>query len=138
MKTKIYLAIVLALLSQTFIAQNAKVQFGRHGSCNTGRGICAIETTADRQAGNAKIIKQHGHIVLQILTDQLTDDEKSRLTESIINSPVGYLKIEAGFEFSPQLKSKLHALGSSISSLNPRNYSIEQLPGRVDIHLSKL
>lgn len=138
MKKLLYLTVALMLLSTQLMAQDTTVTFGRHGACKTGRGICAIETSAQADSGNAQIVKYGSNIVLQIYTERLTDHEKSRLTESIINSPVGYLTIEKGFEFEEILVEKLVQMGSVITELTARNYRIEQYPGRVEIHLSKL
>ena len=138
MKTNIYLTLALALLSQTLIAQNANVKFGRHGTCNSGRGICAIESTVGKQAGNARFVKQEGEIVLQILMQQLTQDENELLRQTLAHSPDGYLKIELGFELSESIKSILSEMGSSMSHLRERNYMIETYGDKLIIHLAKL
>lgn len=138
MKKLLYLTVALLLLSTQLMAQDTTVTFGRHGACKTGRGICAIETSVRNDSGNAELVKYGGNIVLQIYTERLTNHEKSRLTESIINSPVGYLTIEKGFEFGEILIEKLVQMGSVITEMAARNYRIEQSPGKVEIHLSKL
>lgn len=137
MKTTIYLAMAFALLSQTTIAQSTTVNFGRHGSCSAGRGICNIQQSPERDTGNASLVRDKGILILQIHTQRLSEDEKRILTESIINSPAGYLTIEEGFELSDEVLEKMRVLGSNLTHFSSGNYPISQQEGRVDIHLIK-
>ena len=132
------MAMAALALHQFTHAQTAKVQFGRYGECRSGRGICAINDEASRQEHNATLIKENGLIVLRIYTEELDPETKIKLTETIINSPAGYIKIDAGFKFNPSLKNLLANLGSQLNGLSARNYPITMKQGQVNIYLSKI
>ncbi|ARV11772.1 hypothetical protein [Gilvibacter sp. SZ-19] len=138
MKNHILVALAFFALVQHNYAQAAQVQFGRHGACNTGRGICAITTETNKSHSNASLLKLEGHVILRIHTEQLDASSKSLLTASIIASSPGYLKIEKSFQLDQDCQTKLHELGSDISMLNARDYPINVKPGQVDIYLTKL
>ena len=138
MKRYILMAMASLALSQPIHGQTAKVQFGRYGDCLSGRGICAISSDAERQEHNATLLKENGIIVLRIHTEVLDEEAKSQLTETIITSPAGFIKIDAGFTFNDSFKSLLNELGSTINGLSARNYPITMEKGEVNIYLTKI
>ena len=138
MKRYLFMATAALALSQAIHSQTAKVQFGRYVECRSGPGICAISNEATRKEHNAALFKENGLIVLRIHMEDLDSEAKSRLTETIINSPPGYITIDTGFNFSPSFKNLLANLGSQLNGLNAQNYPISIEGGIVSIYLSKI
>ncbi|NQX76234.1 hypothetical protein [Gilvibacter sp.] len=138
MKRYFFMAMASLALSQPIHAQTAQVQFGRYGECHSGRGICAISSEAARQEHNATLIKEDGVIVLRIHTEFLDSKAKSQLTETIITSPAGFIRIDTAFSFNEGVKNLLDGLGSQLSGLSARNYPITLEQGQVNIYLTKI
>lgn len=110
MKTILF-ALVLGIMGFTAHAQNTEIKIGRHGACNTGRGICGIQTQASAKNNNATFVKDsNSNLVLRLYKNKLSKAQIDMLFGKIISadSTIESLQIDQAFNLDSHTKSLLY------------------------------
>ncbi|MEP2936644.1 MAG: hypothetical protein ABJM06_10430 [Gilvibacter sp.] len=110
MKTFLF-TLMLGILSGIANAQTSEIKIGRHGACNSGRGICGIETQATSKTNNAQFIKDiYGNIILRLYKSKLSLEQIERLFGKSISqeSDNEILQIEQAFALDSKTKNAMH------------------------------
>ena len=110
MKTYL-ITLLLGLLGGIANAQTSQIKIGRHGACNSGRGICGIETNAASKSNNAQFLKDvNGNIILRLYKSKLSPEQIDRLFGKSITLETTneILQIEQAFDLDSITKNSMY------------------------------
>jgi hypothetical protein len=123
MKT-ILIALTIGLMGGISFAQTTQVKIGRHGACDSGRGICGIQyqPTAKSSTNNAVIVNNSdGTIVLRLYKNALNESQIEMLFGKVLleNSTAETLQIDSTFFLDIETKAAIHqATGSYLNKID--------------------
>jgi len=142
MKT-ILIALTIGLMGGISFAQTTQVKIGRHGACNSGRGICGIQyqPTAKSSSNNAVILKNSdGTIVLRLFKNALNELQLEMLFGKVLleNTTSETLQIDSAFSLDLETKLAIqNATGTYLSQINKGSLEAVLNDDYIDIILFK-
>ena len=134
----LFITLLLGCLSYCGSAQNTSVTFGRYGNCNSGRGICGIQTnTRSQTQNNADFIWLSKQLILRIYTHDFTVNDRLKFLEDKPNGTQALFTPQVAFNLDPNTIAFIRQLsGLTILTLEARPYHVVYGNHYIDLYFN--